>query len=215
MTNRHLGATPVDLLGRAFWDTRPLLAGTPRGCAHAGTADGVQRHRSVRWLTARRRDVLTPIICARVLVGSAPSRLANSAVRCASTVRGFGTVDPIDALIEEAARSQQIGNAFHEARVSERLSFDGLCNEVALRVARRFDNDEMPYADADVAMNLLWLLMTERAVNEPGAALAEPAFAIYEAFDAGEYDHRDCQDPVAAFTRPLIRQILATSTSAE
>jgi hypothetical protein len=86
-------------------------------------------------------------------------------------VRDFGTVDPTDALIEEAARFQQIGKAFHEARVSECFSFDGLCNEVALRVARRFDTGDMPYADADAAMNMLWLLMTERAVKEPGSCL--------------------------------------------
>jgi hypothetical protein len=121
-------------------------------------------------------------------------------------------VDPIDVLIEQAAESRLIDAAFDEVRDGGRFSFNGLCNEVALRVARRFDDGRMPYEDADAVMNMLWLVMTKRAVEEPGLALAETAFEIYEAFDAGEYDHRDGRDPVAAFTRPLIRDILERST---
>jgi len=45
-------------------------------------------------------------------------------------------------------------------------------------------------------MNNLWSLMVaDVAVQEDGFTLAEPAFAIYEAFDAGEWDHGKSCDP--------------------
>ncbi len=39
------------------------------------------------------------------------------------------------------------------------------------------------------------------------AALAEPAYSIYEAFDRGEYSI-DGEDPVLRHTVPLLRKIL-------
>jgi hypothetical protein len=38
--------------------------------------------------------------------------------------------------------------------------------------------------------------------------LPEPAWSIFLAFDAGEYDRGDGTDPVECYTRRLVRQAL-------
>ena len=59
-------------------------------------------------------------------------------------------------------------------------------------------------------MNKIYGEMTEDfAKVGDGFEFPEPAFSIYEAFDAGEYAHDDDgQDPVIKYTQPLISEIL-------
>jgi hypothetical protein len=67
----------------------------------------------------------------------------------------------------------------------------------------------MSFDDADAAMNAIDTEMTEDAIRAgEGYKFPEPAFSIYEAFDAGEYDHGDGADPVEKYTRPALATIL-------
>ena len=93
---------------------------------------------------------------------------------------------------------------------ANRISPNELYNTTALEIARRFDNERMSYEDADAAMNTIWIMMIENISREgDGSELAEPAYSIYEAFDAGEYDHGDGENPVERYTKPAIKRILA------
>lgn len=89
------------------------------------------------------------------------------------------------------------------------LSVAELLNVLMLRVADRFMAGEMPYDDADDFANTIYAVMIEEAVAYgDGFELPEPAFAIYEAFDAGEWDRRGGSDPVERYTKPALRRIL-------
>jgi len=91
----------------------------------------------------------------------------------------------------------------------QNIDADMFYNQVSTEIARRFTDGVMSYPDADLAMNRVYEFMIEDAVAQgDGFTLAEPAFSIYEAFDAGEYDHGDGQDPVEAFVKPAIGRIL-------
>jgi len=120
----------------------------------------------------------------------------------------------IDALIQE----------FHD-RVIERSKFGALCaeagttpdemyNRIAIKVASGFVSREIDFLYADAVMNNVWSLMVADAADHgDGFTLAEPAFSIYEAFDAGEWDHGESGDPVEKFTRPQLNRILGDSAT--
>ncbi|MEP5764108.1 MAG: hypothetical protein ABJ308_05925 [Halieaceae bacterium] len=78
---------------------------------------------------------------------------------------------------------------------AEGITVDECYNHISLHVAQRFDEGSMSFAEADLAMNTIFGLMIND-VCEHNRDLAQPAYAIYEAFDAGEYDHGDGADPV-------------------
>lgn len=89
------------------------------------------------------------------------------------------------------------------------LSVAELLNVLSLTVADRFMAGEMSYDDADGIANTIYAVMMEEAVAfGDGFELPEPAFAIYEAFDAGEWDRGDGSDPVERRTKPVLRKIL-------
>lgn len=83
-----------------------------------------------------------------------------------------------------------------------------LYNQIALIVARRFHAGTLSYEDGDAAMNAVFQLMTDDAVNGHPDPFVQPAWSIYLAFDEGEYCHGGTTDPVETFTRPQIRQVL-------
>ncbi len=80
---------------------------------------------------------------------------------------------------------------------------------MALAIAKRFDANTMSYDHADSAMNAIYGMMIEDAVQYgDGFMLPEPAFSVYIAFDEGEYDHDDGEDPVEKYTKPRIAEIV-------
>ena len=84
-----------------------------------------------------------------------------------------------------------------------------LWNSMALSVAKAFQRGKVPFRDADAALNAIWSQMVVDAERHgDGFVLPEPAYSIYQAFDAGEYDHGDNEDPVKKYTRQMIEQIL-------
>ncbi len=52
------------------------------------------------------------------------------------------------------------------------------------------------------------MLSIEHDKKKPITEFPEPAYAIFLAFDTGEYPHGDNLDPIEHFTRPLLKQIL-------
>jgi len=120
----------------------------------------------------------------------------------------------IDALIERLHNSVIERSKFGTLCAEANFTPDEMYNRIAIKVAEGFISGDIDFAYGDAVMNNIWSLMVaDVAVQEGGSALAEPAFAIYEAFDAGEWDHGEPCDPVEKFTRPQLRKILGESTS--
>jgi hypothetical protein len=80
-------------------------------------------------------------------------------------------------------------------------------------LGRRFLASEMPYELANDLANQMWAAMMNKLPEFAEVTFSDIAFAIYEAFDAGEYYHsQDREDPVETFTVPLLRKILGQQT---
>jgi hypothetical protein len=116
----------------------------------------------------------------------------------------------MDAIIQELINdSFRIGDIDEICKIS-RKTREVVFNELALELANRFQKGTLSYQDADWAMNCVWNFMIKDAMEQgEGFSLAQPAFEIYEAFDEGEYDHRDGSDPVEKYTKPQIKEILS------
>ena len=84
-----------------------------------------------------------------------------------------------------------------------------LLNSLAMQVAHRYSSKEWDFSTADAAINTIWSVSVADASEQgDGFTLPELVFRIYEAFDAGEYDHGDGADPVAKYVDPQIKRIL-------
>ena len=82
---------------------------------------------------------------------------------------------------------------------------------MALRIAEEFHRGSISYHEGDHAVNRIHDQMIEDAVKFGDSfELPEPAFSIYEAFDAGEYTRSDDDGeiPVIKYTQPWISEIL-------
>jgi hypothetical protein len=89
------------------------------------------------------------------------------------------------------------------------MQSSSLWNAMATFVAQAFQREEMSYSDADAALNSIWNQMVGDATRfGDGFELPEPAYSIYQAFDAGEYDHGNGDDSVEKYTKPEIDRIL-------
>ncbi len=80
-----------------------------------------------------------------------------------------------------------------------------LYDSLALRLAHGFYRNELPYSFCDSVLNSIHGLITIADEIRP-----DLFWSIFLAFDAGEYFHEPSrrEDPVAAYTRPLIEQIV-------
>ena len=69
----------------------------------------------------------------------------------------------------------------------------------------------MSYVDGDWAMDRLNGLMTADFSRVPNRSyfLPEPAYSVYLAFDAGEFQIHDAADGVEHVTKPELRRIFA------
>lgn len=85
------------------------------------------------------------------------------------------------------------------------------CNRHALALAQGFHDGKLSYEFCDDALNRLFNYIMEPQFLEAADGFPEPAFAIFQAFDAADYyrDH-DAGDAamVATYTRPRIAEIL-------
>jgi hypothetical protein len=119
----------------------------------------------------------------------------------------------IESIIQDAVKGwldPDARDAFYAFCTSQGLKFKDVCNTIAVTVAKRFNDSAMTFDDADGVMNALSGLMLGHAhvVESADPGLPEPAWSIFLAFDAGEYDHGDGADPIERFTRPLVRDAL-------
>ena len=116
------------------------------------------------------------------------------------------SISRVDKLIDASGYGRESDPAvFDRLRTELRLSFEEICNLVAIRIAERFLADDLDWGDADWAINMVWSRIVGAAEEH---AFPEPARAIFEAFDEGEYDHGDGKDPVATRTVPMLRAAL-------
>lgn len=89
------------------------------------------------------------------------------------------------------------------------ITFPELINKIALLIAHKFDNGELSFEKADKAINCFWgIVYLDISENPPEKNVPEPFLSIYDAFDEGEYDHGDNEDPVTKYTVQQIRIIL-------
>ncbi|MBE9610806.1 hypothetical protein [Chitinilyticum piscinae] len=82
------------------------------------------------------------------------------------------------------------------------------CDVLAVEIARRFLQGSLQFDQGDVALNHLLAVMTQTEFWTLLENSYPPlAFAIYRAFDAGEYHHpgdAPTLDPVEQYTRPML-----------
>lgn len=89
------------------------------------------------------------------------------------------------------------------------ISPSELHNALMLSIARRFLDGAMSFDEADGIANTIYALMVEEALGHgDGYTFPEPAYAIYLAFDDGEWNRGDGIDPVERYTRVGLRRIL-------
>tara|TARA_Y100001956_G_scaffold78391_1_gene90041 strand:+ start:39 stop:416 length:378 start_codon:yes stop_codon:yes gene_type:complete len=89
-----------------------------------------------------------------------------------------------------------------------KCSASDIFNGVALKIASEFQSGKLNFEDADFAINELWSVMVDYTfTREFDKKLPEPAYSIYDAFDQGEYDHKDGKDPVEHHTKRLLLEI--------
>jgi hypothetical protein len=114
----------------------------------------------------------------------------------------------LDALLAILAGDEPRPKLQAEGRVRG-VSLPELYNSLALEVARRFLHGRMDFSDADHLANTLSALIMGDAVDYgDGFVLPQPAWSIYEAFDAGEWNRGEPHDPVERYTRPSLEAIL-------
>lgn len=130
----------------------------------------------------------------------------------------------VDLVIAELKRKHQIQCQQPEFRGVVRLGEDdvqrwstligmsrsGVYDEVAVHLARGFNSSELTFDFCDAVMNGIHEVISNADDERP-----ELFWKVYLAFDAGEYyhgNHRQ-EDPVEAYTRPLVAQILAEVSS--
>jgi hypothetical protein len=81
-----------------------------------------------------------------------------------------------------------------------------LLDQTAIYLARGFHRGELHFTFCDAVVNQLFAWVTN------GRGSWQPLFrTVYEAFDAGEYYHKEDSrdiDPVEKYTRPLIATIV-------
>jgi hypothetical protein len=124
------------------------------------------------------------------------------------TIREIPDLEPVLAALRSGYQLQS-REWIHGFADAHSLSVAELLNVLSLAVADRFMAGEMPFDDADGIANTIYAVMVEDALaHGDGFELPEPAFAIYEAFDAGEWDRGDGSDPVEHHTKPALTMIL-------
>ena len=105
----------------------------------------------------------------------------------------------MDVLIETAVdrhlTAEEVGRYCRTAR----HSVSDFCDLFARRVVQRYLAGELPWSDADGAMNAIFTIMTQHC----GPVLPDYGWMVYLAFDEGEY-----RPPGGdAVTKPLLAKI--------
>lgn len=91
-------------------------------------------------------------------------------------------------------------------------STTSLLDQLSLEVARKYAKSEISFESADRIMNSVFaMICTEEFIERNGQAFPDITYAVFQAFDEGEYDHsQDAPDenPEEKYTKPMILQVL-------
>ena len=112
-------------------------------------------------------------------------------------------MDQIDYAIKQLV-DDKADHAFVRSYLTPDTDLFEFYNVLALRIASRFLEESMSFADADAAINNLNIIWLDDAVKYD---FPEPAYSVYLAFDAGEYSV-DNKDHIELYTRPELRRLL-------
>ncbi|MDX1538713.1 hypothetical protein [Arsukibacterium sp.] len=116
----------------------------------------------------------------------------------------------IEDLISKIVEDKEEKGDYDSCASEMNVELPQLFNLVSIRIAENFMSGQLSYTDADFAMNGVWPVMLDYIMKND-IPLVEPCYAIYEAFDQGEYDHKDGSDPVEKYTKPLLIEVLANA----
>jgi hypothetical protein len=130
-------------------------------------------------------------------------------------VRKGGRVRPFNKIVRQHVAIAEITAIFRERFPSdeefqhfcetESLETRGALDAIALYVGRCFLDGSLSYEDGDAIMNLVWSFALKRD------EIPDTMYAIYEAFDGGEYFRSSDAaevDPVEKYTRPALQRVL-------
>lgn len=121
------------------------------------------------------------------------------------------TSSAIEAFALRAIEAEVIESEFEALCSAEGVTDLALFDALARQIALGYNGATWSFEQADVAMNRLWALLTSRATTD-GWEIPKYFYAVYEAFDAGEYHHSgdaESVDPEMQYTRPLIAALLS------
>jgi hypothetical protein len=113
----------------------------------------------------------------------------------------------VESIIRAAVAGESITPLIEQFQRETGASFLETADRLMVAVAEAFLEGRLSYGDADQVANVWWAWMCNpgRWESEP---MPERAYAIFGAFDEGEYDHGDGFDPVQHYTIPLLRSAL-------
>ena len=121
----------------------------------------------------------------------------------------------VDSIVRAAVAGDDIVELFQGYQRESGVCFAAAMDGAMVAVAMSYLRGSLSYSDADSAANKLYTLMLNAAgaLGRPVAvsesdALPRLAWAIFEAFDQGEYDHGDGLDPVEHYTIPMLQSAL-------
>ncbi|TMO62501.1 hypothetical protein [Pseudoalteromonas aurantia] len=100
------------------------------------------------------------------------------------------------------------------ACLSEQGDLIDFVNSFSLNIAKLYMKNEIEFELADGAMNYIFGFMTDDIfMNFSSNYIPSPAIDIYDAFDAGEYQHSGDSDdtcPIEKYTKPHLIEVLET-----
>ncbi|EGA68398.1 hypothetical protein VISI1226_08964 [Vibrio sinaloensis DSM 21326] len=92
------------------------------------------------------------------------------------------------------------------------LTAQKVYNQLSLHVATHYQQGRYSFEFCDAVVNLLFdHMLDDFGSDARQKCLPEPAFAIYLAFDSGEYHHSEDEEhicPIIKYTNPEIARIL-------
>jgi hypothetical protein len=118
----------------------------------------------------------------------------------------------LDPLIEACDSLTIPRSEFERALVLSGLSLSTFCDNFSRRVAHRFLAGTLDFNAADAAINSLVAFAFDPPAREPEAY----TWAVYHAFDSGEYSHPGDApdiDPAERYTRPELARLVASESS--
>lgn len=107
------------------------------------------------------------------------------------------------------ASKEEFDSGLEQFRSAHGLQHNDAIDVVALVAAQQFLDGVLSFAEGDQLLNLLWVRITDDLVEQGSdSPMPELAYAIFQAFDEGEYHHGDGEDPVTTYTLPALREII-------